>query len=113
MSLVSVELLLIGFAAACLLGLAGAALLAMPRAVRESNARLADSAAVAPPRSVTPAAPAPDLRAGLRKSRSALVGRLERLLSGLIDTADLAYFALVTAAFLLLTRTAVESARWR
>ncbi len=37
----------------------------------------------------------------------------ERLLGGLVDTADLAYFGLVTVAFLLLTRTAVESARWR
>jgi ABC-2 type transport system permease protein len=37
----------------------------------------------------------------------------ERLLTGLVDTADLAYFAVVVAAFLLLTRTAVESARWR
>ncbi len=37
----------------------------------------------------------------------------ERLLTGLVDTADLAYFTVVVAAFLLLTRTAVESARWR
>ncbi len=37
----------------------------------------------------------------------------DRMLSGLVDTADLAYFAIVTAAFLLLTKTAVESVRWR
>jgi len=37
----------------------------------------------------------------------------ERLLTGLVDTADLAYFAIVVAAFLLLTRTSVESVRWR
>lgn len=37
----------------------------------------------------------------------------ERLLTGLVDTSDLAYFALVTSAFLLLTRAAVESVRWR
>jgi ABC-2 type transport system permease protein len=37
----------------------------------------------------------------------------ERLLTGIVDTADLAYFAIVVAAFLLLTKTSVESARWR
>ena len=37
----------------------------------------------------------------------------ERLLTGLVDSADLAYFAIVVAAFLLLTKTAVESVRWR
>ena len=37
----------------------------------------------------------------------------ERMLTGIIDTADLAYFVIVTAAFLLLTKTAVESVRWR
>jgi ABC-2 type transport system permease protein len=37
----------------------------------------------------------------------------EHLLSGLVDTADLAYFAAVVAGFLVLTKTAVESVRWR
>ncbi len=37
----------------------------------------------------------------------------ERLLNGLVDTADVSYFAIVVAAFLLLTKTAVESVRWR
>jgi ABC-2 type transport system permease protein len=37
----------------------------------------------------------------------------ERLLTGLVDTADLAYFAVVVSGFLILTRSAVESARWR
>ncbi len=37
----------------------------------------------------------------------------ERMLTGLVDTADVAYFAIVTAAFLLLTKTSVESVRWR
>lgn len=37
----------------------------------------------------------------------------ERLLTGLVDTADLAYFAIVVAVFLLLTKTSVESVRWR
>ena len=37
----------------------------------------------------------------------------ERLLSGIVDTVDLAYFAIVTAAFLLMTKTSVESVRWR
>ena len=62
-----------------------------------------------------------DLAAGAGEAsglRSALgwiaTGRhAERLLTGLIDTADLAYFVVVTGAFLLLTRTAVESVRWR
>jgi ABC-2 type transport system permease protein len=37
----------------------------------------------------------------------------EQMLRGLIDTRDLAYFAVVISAFLLLTKTAVESVRWR
>jgi ABC-2 type transport system permease protein len=37
----------------------------------------------------------------------------EEMLRGVIDTADLAYFAIITAAFLVLAKTAVESARWR
>jgi ABC-2 type transport system permease protein len=37
----------------------------------------------------------------------------ERLLTGVVDTADLAYFAIVVGIFLLLTRTTVESVRWR
>jgi len=37
----------------------------------------------------------------------------EQLLRGLVDTRDLAYFAIVTATFLWLTKTALESVRWR
>ena len=37
----------------------------------------------------------------------------ETLLSGVVDTSDLVYFGVVTGSFLLLTRAAVESARWR
>lgn len=37
----------------------------------------------------------------------------ENLLAGLVDTTDLAYFAAVVAGFLVLTKTAVESVRWR
>lgn len=37
----------------------------------------------------------------------------ERLLTGLIDTGDIAYFAIVTTIFLVLTKTAFESVRWR
>ena len=35
------------------------------------------------------------------------------LLNGLIDTADLAYFAVMIGSFLLITKAAVESVRWR
>lgn len=37
----------------------------------------------------------------------------EDLLKGLVDTRTLAYFGVMTAGFLLLTKTAVESVRWR
>jgi ABC-2 type transport system permease protein len=37
----------------------------------------------------------------------------ERLLEGVVDTGDLAYFAVVTGIFLLLAKAIVESARWR
>lgn len=37
----------------------------------------------------------------------------EVLLKGLVDTADLAYFALAIGTFLLMTKASVESARWR
>ncbi|MCG8591718.1 MAG: ABC transporter permease [Proteobacteria bacterium] len=37
----------------------------------------------------------------------------ERVLVGLVDTRDLAYFGIVIAGFLLLTKTTVESVRWR
>ena len=37
----------------------------------------------------------------------------ESLVRGLVDTADLAYFAVTIGAFLLLTHAAVESVRWR
>lgn len=38
---------------------------------------------------------------------------IDRMLQGLIDTSDLAYYAIVSAAFLLLAKTVIESARWR
>ncbi len=37
----------------------------------------------------------------------------EQLVRGLVDTADLAYFAVVIGIFLLFTKAAVESVRWR
>ena len=37
----------------------------------------------------------------------------EELLKGLVSTADLAYFAVMIGTFLLLTKAAVESVRWR
>jgi ABC-2 type transport system permease protein len=37
----------------------------------------------------------------------------QQLLKGLIDTRDLAYFAVVIGSFLLLTKASVESVRWR
>lgn len=37
----------------------------------------------------------------------------ENLSKGLVDTSDLAYFAAMIGGFLLLSKTAVESARWR
>lgn len=38
---------------------------------------------------------------------------VDRMLKGLIDTGDLAYFAISSAVFLLLSKTVIESARWR
>ena len=38
---------------------------------------------------------------------------VERMLKGLIDTADLAYFAVSSGVFLLLAKTVIESTRWR
>ena len=38
---------------------------------------------------------------------------VERMLQGLIDTADLAYFVVASGVFLLLSKTVIESARWR
>jgi hypothetical protein len=37
----------------------------------------------------------------------------QEMLAGLVDTADLVYFAVVIGSFLLLTKAAVESVRWR
>jgi ABC-2 type transport system permease protein len=39
--------------------------------------------------------------------------RFEQLVKGLVDTRDLAYFGFLIATFLVLTKTAVESVRWR
>lgn len=38
---------------------------------------------------------------------------VDRMLQGLVDTGDLAYFAIASGAFLLLSKTVIESARWR
>ena len=38
---------------------------------------------------------------------------LEPLLGGEVNTADLAYFAVIVGGFLALTKAAVESVRWR
>ena len=38
---------------------------------------------------------------------------LAELVKGLVDTADLAYFAVMTGIFLVLTKASVESVRWR
>jgi ABC-2 type transport system permease protein len=38
---------------------------------------------------------------------------LTELVKGLVDTADLAYFAVMIGVFLVLTKTSVESIRWR
>ena len=38
---------------------------------------------------------------------------LEELVKGLVDSSDLAYFAVMIGSFLVLTKTAVESVRWR
>lgn len=38
---------------------------------------------------------------------------VDRMLQGLIDTADLAYFVVASAVFLLLSKTVIESTRWR
>ena len=38
---------------------------------------------------------------------------VDRMLQGLIDTADLVYFAVSSGTFLLLAKTVIESARWR
>lgn len=37
----------------------------------------------------------------------------DRMVTGLVETRDLAYFGVTTAGFLLLTKAAVESVRWR
>jgi ABC-2 type transport system permease protein len=37
----------------------------------------------------------------------------EQLVNGLVDTGDLAYFAVVVGVFLLLAKAAIESVRWR
>lgn len=43
----------------------------------------------------------------------ATVEHLDRMLRGLIDTTDLTYFGVMIAAFLVMTKAAVESVRWR
>lgn len=38
---------------------------------------------------------------------------VERMLKGLIDTTDLVYFVVVSGVFLILSKTVIESSRWR
>ena len=38
---------------------------------------------------------------------------VDRMLQGLIDTSDLVYFAVASGVFLLLSKTVIESSRWR
>ena len=38
---------------------------------------------------------------------------VDRMLKGLIDTSDLVYFAVASGVFLLLSKTVIESSRWR
>jgi ABC-2 type transport system permease protein len=40
-------------------------------------------------------------------------GHFEGMVMGLVDTKDLAYFAVMAIAFLVLAKTAIESVRWR
>jgi len=40
-------------------------------------------------------------------------GHFEDLMKGLVDTRALAYFGFMIGTFLLLTKTSVESVRWR
>jgi hypothetical protein len=35
------------------------------------------------------------------------------MVMGLVDTKDLVYFGVIVGSFLVLTKTAVESVRWR
>jgi len=43
----------------------------------------------------------------------AIASHYRDMLKGLVDTADLVYFAVMIGSFLLLTRASVESVRWR
>jgi ABC-2 type transport system permease protein len=38
---------------------------------------------------------------------------VERMLKGLIDTTDLVYFFVTSGVFLVLSKTVIESSRWR
>jgi len=44
---------------------------------------------------------------------SATGSHVDRMLQGLIDTADLVYFVVASGVFLVLSKTVIESARWR
>jgi ABC-2 type transport system permease protein len=57
------------------------------------------------------AAAAPEMRDLLRYLSSDV--HLEQLVKGLVDTKDLTYFAVMIGSFLVLTKTSVESVRWR
>ena len=56
--------------------------------------------------------------AGTSQARGLLLylstdAHLEELVKGLVDSSDLAYFAVMIGSFLVLTKAAVESVRWR
>ncbi len=88
MSLETLHLVLFLCMGVCLTALVLSFALAFPRAVRASHAPLSVEPRTPGPRRVpvgivpAPTRPAPDIKVGLRKSRVALVGRLERLLRG-------------------------------
>ena len=48
-----------------------------------------------------------------RCSWMATGSHVDRMLQGLIDTTDLVYFFVASTVFLLLSKTVIESARWR
>ena len=55
-------------------------------------------------------------RLGVHVSFAGALGEwdnLEELVKGLVDTQHLAYFAVMIAGFLVLTKASVESVRWR
>ena len=85
MSSVGIQLLIEGVALACAMGLAGIAVIGAARVIRgtaaSARAAKASAAAGAPREGIEPSEPG-DLRQGLRRTREALVGGIERILRG-------------------------------